>query len=177
MTCIVGIAQDGVVYMGGDSAGVAGYSMMLRADPKIFVNGEFLMGFTTSFRMGQLLEHNLSVPKRSPQMDAFSYMVRVFVPAVRDCLTSGGWATTKDGAERGGSFLVGYQGRLFGIEDDFQVMDPLDQFFAVGCGSDIALGSLYSTSQLKPKKRVLLALQASAEYSAGVRAPFLVKKK
>ena len=43
MTCIVGLVHEGVVYIGGDSAGVGGMSLTVRADEKVFRNGEFLM--------------------------------------------------------------------------------------------------------------------------------------
>lgn len=41
--------------MGCDSAGVGGWHLQLRADPKVFHVGHFLIGYTDSFRMGQLL--------------------------------------------------------------------------------------------------------------------------
>ena len=66
MTCIVGLVHEGVVYIGGDSAGVAGLSLVVRADEKVLRNGDFLMGFTTSFRMGQLLRYKLDPPRRHP---------------------------------------------------------------------------------------------------------------
>ena len=50
MTCIVGVAHKGAVYIGGDSAAVAGWALTCRADHKVFKNGDFVMGFTTSFR-------------------------------------------------------------------------------------------------------------------------------
>lgn len=52
MTCIVGYAVDGNVYMGGDSAGVGeGYSLQIRAEEKVFLKGSMIFGFTTSFRI------------------------------------------------------------------------------------------------------------------------------
>jgi hypothetical protein len=38
MTCIVGLVDKGDVYIGGDSAGVAGLSLSIRADEKVFGN-------------------------------------------------------------------------------------------------------------------------------------------
>ena len=49
MTCIIGLIDNGKVYMGCDSAGVAGLDMYGRADQKIFKVDNFIMGFTTSF--------------------------------------------------------------------------------------------------------------------------------
>ena len=44
MTCIVGLVHEGVVYIGGDSAGVAGLSLTVRADEKVFRNSDFFDG-------------------------------------------------------------------------------------------------------------------------------------
>jgi len=176
MTCIVAIVEDGKVHIGGDSAGVAGLSITLRKDPKVFINGEFIMGFTSSFRMGQLLAHSLKVPTRDSGQDVYEYMVNRFVPAVRNCLKDGGVATKHHDAEEGGRFIVGYAGRLFMIDSDYQVAEPVDNYMAVGCGDHIALGSLFSTEGKKPKKRIQIALEAAEKFSGGVRGPFLLKE-
>ena len=55
MTCIAGLVHDETVYLAGDSAGTSGWNLTVRADPKVFANDSYVMGFTTSFRMGQLL--------------------------------------------------------------------------------------------------------------------------
>ena len=67
MTCIVGLEHKGKVYIGGDSAGVAGYSLSVRADQKVFINGNFIFGFTSSFRMGQILRFGFNPPRRHPE--------------------------------------------------------------------------------------------------------------
>ena len=126
MTCIIGLVQDGKVYMGGDSAGVAGYSMSVRADEKVYRNSGLLMGFTTSFRMGQLLRYSFIPPERLPSEEPDKYMVTRFVDSVRECLKKGGWAAKKDEAEHGGTFLVGYQGSLYCIEGSYQVAKQVD---------------------------------------------------
>ena len=56
MTCIAGLIEDGNIWIGGDSAAVTHYRMMKRADTKVFINGPFLIGFTSSYRMGQILQ-------------------------------------------------------------------------------------------------------------------------
>jgi ATP-dependent protease HslVU (ClpYQ) peptidase subunit len=65
MTCIVGVNHNGNIYIGGDSAGVAGLQLQIRSDEKVFLTGDFIMGFTTSFRMGQLLRYAFSPPEHS----------------------------------------------------------------------------------------------------------------
>lgn len=174
MTCIVGLVKDGKVYIGGDSAGVAGLDLEIRADEKVFRNGEFIMGFTSSFRMGQLLRYKFKPPYHMPNKSDDEYMVSDFVEAVRECLKAGGYAANHNGEENGGTFLVGYRGNLYVIEDDYQVGKPIAPYSAVGCGSQIAKGSLFSSEHLSAKERVLEALNAAENFSAGVRRPFHV---
>lgn len=171
MTCIAGVTARGKVYIGGDSAGVAGYSMCVRADEKVFRNGSFLFGFTSSFRMGQLLRYRFTPPAQAG--DDYAYLCGDFIDAVRRCLKDGGYATVLDNQEVGGTFLLGYRGALYTVEDDYQVGRTLDDFAAVGAGRDVALGTLYA-SRLPPSRRIRLALQAAEKFSAVVRRPFHV---
>jgi ATP-dependent protease HslVU (ClpYQ) peptidase subunit len=174
MTCIVGVAHKGGVTIGGDSAGVGGLSLTVRKDPKVFRNGPCLIGFTSSFRMGQLLRFRLKVPDHPKGLPAYDWMATTFVDAVRDCLKAGGFAKKDNEAETGGVFLVGYRGRLYFVGDDYQVGVAAGGVDAVGCGWEIARGALYATRGQEPKSRVLTALRAAEAYSAGVRGPFVV---
>lgn len=180
MTCIAAyIDTDGTIYMGADSAGVSGYSIAKRKDPKVFINGPMVIGFTSSFRMGQLLQYKLNIPEHPSNMDTMRYMVTVFVDAVRECLKEGGYASVSNNQEEGGTFLVGYKGRLFCIEGDFQVGESVHNFDAVGCGRDLALGSLYTTyymDDLTPYDKVIHALNAAEQFSGGVSRPFNILK-
>lgn len=172
MTCIVGLISNGSVHIGGDSAGVDGLSLTVRADRKVFRNQDFIFGFTTSFRVGQLLAHSFKPPKRHPEKDVYAFMVTEFIDALRQCLKAGGCAQRYYEVERGGTFLVGYAGRLFQIRGDYQVAEPVDGFDACGCGSQIALGALFASSDAPPRERLEIALNAAERFSAGVRGPF-----
>jgi len=176
MTCIVGLVQDNRVYIGGDSAGVAGYGLTVRADEKVFVNGDFIMGFTSSFRMGQLLRYSLKPPKYHPDIDLTEYMVTDFINAVRECLKTGGYAKKDKEEETAGTFLVGFRGKLFKIDSDYQVGIPMQMFDACGCGEKIALGAMFANSSLSPIERVTQSLEVAEQFSAGVRRPFIVKE-
>lgn len=172
MTCIVGLVQNGVVHIGGDSLGVGGYCKSVRADKKVFHRGPFVIGFTSSFRMGQILQHKLEVPEHKEGVDDYAYMVTEFVDAVRKCLKDAGFAKKLNEEETGGTFLVGYRGRLYEIEDDYQVAMFEDEYSAVGCGHDIAKGAMYAQpSFTHPVERIRVALEAASRFSAGVGGP------
>jgi hypothetical protein len=176
MTAVVGIVENELVWLGGDSAGVGGLSMQTRSDPKVFENGESVIGYTTSFRMGQILEHHLSLPVPYENENGMRYMVKRFVPSVKAVLKGHGFQECENGRESGGTFLVGYRGDLFEINDDYQVARVRQRYHAVGCGRDLALGSLFTTNgfDIPTKERIKLALASAAEFSAGVRPPFTI---
>lgn len=172
MTCIAGLVDGDSVLIAGDSAGTAGYDLTTRLDPKVFVRGGVAIGFTTSFRMGQLLQYRLDVP-RVPTLGLHQWMSTRFVDAVRDCLKTGGFATRTSEQESGGTFLVGVHGRLFSVETDYQVAEHAGGIAAVGCGAAYALGSL-ATSSGSGSHRLRRALRVSERFSAGVRGPFTI---
>jgi ATP-dependent protease HslVU (ClpYQ) peptidase subunit len=162
MTCIVGIIdkKTNKVYMGGDSAGVGGrLDIRIRKDPKVFIRGPFIIGFTTSFRMGQLLmsDERFSIRQQKNDEPDYDYMVSAFIPAVQSIFRKGGWINEKEKVLKGGTFLVGYKGRLYCVDTDFQVSEDIDDFNSCGSGEDYALGSLYSTEALdmKPADRYI----------------------
>ncbi len=176
MTCIVGLVEKGTVYIGADSASVSGWTSRITRLPKVFRKGPYLIGYTTSFRMGQLLEHSLKVPLQpKTETDDMRFMVTVFVEHVRALLKERGVAKVEANAETGGQFLVGYRGRLYSVQSDFQVNEMADRFDAVGSGAEYALGALAALRGQRPVTRLKRALAISAHFNMGVSAPFFVK--
>lgn len=177
MTCIVGITlKSGSVLIGADSAGVSGLDLRIRRDEKVFTNGDFIFGCTTSFRMIQLLRYKLTIPKRYPDTDVMAFMATTFIDAVRNTLKDGGFARKESEVESGGTFLVGYAGRLFSVYSDYQVAENIDGFDACGCGDFYALGSLKTTNGYeteRAKERLGIALDCASYFSAGVIGPYV----
>jgi len=172
MTCIVGLVDSGTIYMGGDSAGVSGYNITGRKDSKVFTNGKFIMGFTSSFRMGQLLRYSFKPPKRPSKIGVYKYMVTDFVDSVRECFDKGGYAgSDSKGRDVGGRWLVGYNGRLFMVDCDYQIGESTLPYESVGCGEEYALGSLFTSNDLSPELRVKTALRAAIKFNVGVSGP------
>jgi ATP-dependent protease HslVU (ClpYQ) peptidase subunit len=177
MTCIVGLVEGKRVIIGGDSAGVTGLDITLRKDEKVFRNGKFIIGCTSSFRMIQLLRFSLKPPKRPKGMDIYEYMCIPFIDEVKRCYKEKGYLQKfKDGDDKGGTFLVGYKGRLFIVDSDFQVGEAYIGYDAIGCGDSYAKGSLFATERLMTgHERVTAALRAAANFSGGVSPPFVLE--
>ena len=172
MTCIVGLVDKDGVYIGGDSAAVSegDLSYNIRTDEKVFLKGEFIFGYSTSFRMGQLLQYKLRLPTHPKGMENHQYMVTLFVDAVKKCFEDNDYTDMM--TEEGGCFMVGYKGKLYVILSDYQVAEPKESFAALGCGELIALGAMYANSEKDPIKKMETALNASVAFSMGVKPPF-----
>ena len=178
MTCIVGLVEGNTVWLGGDSAGTNWWlDQCLYESPKVFRNDAMLIGSCGNARQAQLLKYALKVPDHDPRMDFEKYLVKSLIESVRECFRSGGVCHKEHEVDKAlGHFIVGYQGRLAVVYDDFQVRIPRGRYAAVGCADQIAHGALYASEHLTdPRARVELALKAAAEFSAGVRAPFHIE--
>jgi hypothetical protein len=175
MTCIVGIVDHGNVFLGGDRAAVADRHYLTHcAQPKVFRRGSFVMGYTSSFRMGQLLQYRLAAPDLPTETDFDEFMATTFADAVRWCLKDGGYTKIENAREEVGTFLVGAAGRLYVFDDDYNVRSPLCGYAACGSGESVALGSLHATAQLDvpAARRAVMALDAASRFVTTVRAPF-----
>ena len=176
MTCIIGWIKDKKIYMGSDSAGSNSFIIMTRNDEKVFIRDEMIFGYTSSFRMGQLLRFSLKIPLRDPKLNAYEYMCTKFIDAVRDCFKDGGFLEKKDSVEEGGTFLVGYKGKLYKIEDDLQVGIPAETYSSVGGGMYFALGAMkvLQGSEERPEDIINKSLEAAESFCVSVRRPFKI---
>lgn len=190
MTCIVGLRRNGRITIAGDSAGTDGRLVQtLRTDPKVFErtddNGvRWIFGYCGSFRLGQLLRFSLRLPEVRMKPGAeLEFMATRFLDAVRNCLKEGGFAERKHEQEFGGCFMVGVQGHLFTIYDDYQVATEACDFSAIGCADQVALGAMHIMVRLAvhdpgtlahDADMVIDALKAAEAFSAGVRRPWVI---
>lgn len=172
MTCIVGLVYDGKVYMGADSAASSGWTTRESGTPKLFRKGPYIIGYTTSFRMGQILHHMIDLPEAESEYDE-SFMVTRFVEAIRVKFKELGFTKIESNQETGGQFLVGVAGKIYEIDSDFQVQINADGMYAIGCGANYALGALYLKRRDSPKTSIELALCSAAYFSNGVSVPFI----
>ncbi|MER9768912.1 hypothetical protein NKJ09_22940 [Mesorhizobium sp. M0189] len=160
MTCIVGLVDNGKVYIGADSAATTGDSIEVRANRKVFRNGPYVIGFTGSYRVGQMLEY-MEMPKPT-RKDVMADLVLNVVNKLKEI-------SGKDIDE----LLIGHGGRLFKISSDYSVAEYAS-YAAAGEGGPYAMGRLHGGAGA-PGDRVLAALDAAQTHCNGVRAPFHVE--
>lgn len=173
MTCIVAMVDpDGGGHIACDSLGSNGFTGSEYLNQKIFRKGEMLIGYTGSYRTGQLLEHQLVLPPRKVGQTTDNYIYVDFVNAVRQLLKdSGRIEIDRNVEESPGTFLAVYDGRIFKVQCDLAVLESSDPFDACGSGGYHAKGALYVMNKVggfTPKQMVTGAVEAAARFVVSV---------
>ena len=177
MTAIVGVADGRTVWMGADSYAGNGYALQMRGSKIIrrqLPDGSPILFGVAGEMRAMLLLDLMTLPERDPKMDAIHYVGLELVNAMRVEFAAAGFATTADGREAASQtqMLVGYDGRLFGMWNDYTLVDPAPQYLAMGSGMYTALGALAVTEGIEPIRRLEMVLDATARHDSYVRRPF-----
>lgn len=172
MTCIAAIIDHkGVGHIACDSLGSNPRTKSVYATPKIFTVGDMLLGFTSSYRMGQILQYRLTLPVAVVDQDLDTWMHIDFVDAVRICLRDNGFLKIENNEELGGTFLIVVAGRIFTMQDDLSLLESLDNFEACGSGEDHARATMNAAVNhgIKNPRRILTeAIEAATKYVPSV---------
>lgn len=190
MTCIVGIVEDNVTYLGCDSYVGDGstYQLLPATEHKLFSiplkrigapADSILFGFAGNIRSCQIIKHNLVAPVLD--IDAYNspikYIINELIPSIKGIHHAHGDMRTTEGREHSDSaFIVGLDHTLYKIYMDYGVIPVDATYTAIGSGCNHAMGSLQSTEGKLPRERITLALDAAASHTNFVRAPFYIEQ-
>lgn len=149
MTCIIAVEAvdnngNDVVVMAGDHLGSNGFTKNIVTQPKVFSHSGIVFGYTTSFRFGQLIEHcldnnELMLP---PKENTYKWLVKQFVPELKSILKDNDYTS-------GGNALVGINGQLWEIQNDFSVLKHDIGFGSVGSGTYHTEAAILTWSKLE----------------------------
>lgn len=193
MTIIVGLIDQGFgdVCMGADTVRSNGnryvdrnskLTKMVVKRPYSNENREIvrktthiIVGASGSVRAGQIVSA-MRAPDWPMGKSAYEYLIGSFVGAVRSALDEAGQIGKSpiQSDETELTLLVAIDGGLFVIWQDFSVTQPVEPYAAIGSGTDLALGALFTTNGTDGnlEDAVLNALRAAAAYDSGCGAPF-----
>jgi hypothetical protein len=156
------------VFIGGDVQGTGWNNKVVHTQPKVFNKKGVLFGFTTSYRFGQVLEHNLQDPvvPLDANGDVYRWLISVLIPDIRRILKDNGY-------EKGGTCLIGVRGQLWEMQDDFSVLRSVCGYGSCGSGYEYAMGSMSTTMAVTPPRNEdeVIAMLKRAVYVAGTFSP------
>jgi ATP-dependent protease HslVU (ClpYQ) peptidase subunit len=136
------------------------------------------MGFTSTFRHIDLLKYADSLFDEADFYKGTTldhkYMVTKFIPNIIKLFDNG--IKSEKTEDKGANFIIGAKDKLFEVQGDYSVLEPSDGYTSVGCGEDVAMGSLYSTKNLDIPvyDKIRIALEAAEHTACGVQRPFKI---
>jgi ATP-dependent protease HslVU (ClpYQ) peptidase subunit len=173
MTCIVGIERNGKCYLGGDRAGSDDWSIEQVTEPKIFKVNDLIIGYTSSFRFGQLIQYQMPEVKVVGEMPDIIYLSAVVAKEIRKLLKDDGYAAITNNEEVGGIALIGFNGKIYRLQGDYSVVRSGTGFNAVGSGDMVAKGAMHAMGPKCSAKRAMVAgLGAASDLVPSVSGPF-----
>jgi len=167
MTCIIGLVENGEVYIGADGASSNGHFIENARIEKVFRNGKYVIAYTSSFRMGQLLQYCISLPD-PPEKVTLKFMVEEFIEIVRDEFKKYGYSKVESNEETGGTFIVGVNNSLFHVYNDYQVGHYQDGFTVDGSGRYFAVGAMEALKDFDPEPRIARSIEIAGKFCTTV---------
>lgn len=177
MTCVIGLEHEGVVYMGCDSQTSYGWEKRPLAESKIFRRGQMLFGVGGASLIGNALRYRLVIPQRETVGTNLEYLNTLFIDAVRKCFEEHKCHDSEKENRFDGTFLLGYQGKLYRIEPNYAITYLADGFDSIGSGSNYALGALAALDPniIHPKQRIQKALEIAIRFDMGTSGEMVIE--
>ena len=129
----------------------------------------------------QIIRYATKFPRftKKWEEDPTHFMCNRIVPVLITGLIEHGYAKNEAGhVETEDIFMMMFGGHIYSVWSDFQVFETNHDFFSVGSGSQIALGSLMASEDMDPHERVYLAIEAAMEFTTNVGGEIkLLQKK
>jgi ATP-dependent protease HslVU (ClpYQ) peptidase subunit len=141
MTCIVAFRDEKEnIIIAGDKMGSDSYSKMIVKEPKVFINGDFAIGYTDSFRMGQLLKHVWVPPERKMEQETDNYLYADVTKSLRGLFKDNGFGD--DDNNEFGAFIMVYEDRILEMQGEMSLLEHETDIVSVGAGCYHATAAL-----------------------------------
>lgn len=177
MTCIVGVEYNNEVFLCGDRAASTIDVITVNRAPKVYKKftkkkqTPVVIGWAGAFLFGNVLQYKYIPPDIKPGMTPDEYVYHALIKDLRKCMTDNHYQPADDP----GYTMIGVNGRLFTLQEDFSMLHNEIGYGAIGSGAMIAMGAMqvmWNGGQIEPKSFLIKAAEASAAFSTTVRGPF-----
>lgn len=195
MTTIIGIQGDGfclvsadsrISELEGDKGLISQFFTLKEATAKIAANGRYILGAAGDLRAINILHHAFQPPAAPPSLKGKKldqFVTVKFIPALRECLEAQGYAMPdrdekKHMAEQSSTILMAVNGIIYIIDSDYSWISDAGGYFAIGTGSQFALGAMHA---MAPKGKITLpvarkmalkAIATAARFDPYTGAPY-----
>lgn len=169
MSLVVAIKDKDRIVLGADKQASTGGNKD-HTNTKIWEVEELpgaIIGSVGSARASQIIQYSQIIDKNLLSQDLDTeFIVRVLAPTLANGLKANGIVIdAPEGAKcdmMPNAFIFAYGDKAWTIWHDLSVSE-IDEYFAIGSGSDVARGVLYATPEKDPFKRIVTSIDAAAE--------------
>lgn len=177
--------------MAADSVGASAEITVIRKEPKIFWNQDYLIGFVGSFKLGQvvkfcdlpefpkILRHEKFAEKFAPGNFADrveKFFVKEFVPALEDAAEAGGLSAEETSES---CLMIGIAEHLYLIESNLQVGSYVHDYAAIGVAEQAGLTGLDVADRAgieDPLERLSIVASSIETHSIYIKKPWYVAR-
>ena len=169
MSLVIAIKDKNRIVLGADKQISAGDSKN-HASTKIWEVPDLegaIMGGVGSARASQVIQYSSIVDKNLIDSDlSTNFIVCSLAPTIAQTLKANG--VVVDVPNEGlcelmpNSFICAYKDKAWMIWNDLSVSE-IEDYFAIGSGSDVAQGALFATKDKDPFTRIVTSIDAAAE--------------
>ena len=169
MSLVIAIKEKDRIVLGADKQSSAGGTKD-HTNTKIWRLDELpgaVMGSVGSARASQIIQYANIIDKNllGKELDT-EFIVRVLAPTIAGGLKANGIVVdSSDGAKcdlMPNAFIFAYKDKAWTIWHDLSVSE-IDEYFAIGSGSEVARGALFATPDRDPFERIVTGIEAAAE--------------
>lgn len=169
MSLVVAIKDKGRIVLGADKQASTGGTKD-HTNTKIWKLEELpgaIIGSVGSARASQIIQYSQVIDKNliTENIDT-TFVVRILAPTLANGLRANGIVVEAgDGGKcdmMPNAFIFAYKDRAWTIWHDLSVSE-IEDYFAIGSGSDVARGVLYATTEKNPFDRIVTSIEAAAE--------------
>ena len=170
MSLVVAIKDKDRIVLGADKQASTG-GIKDHTNTKIWELEELpgaVIGAVGSARASQIIQYSQVIDKNmiSSNTDIDTeFIVRILAPTIATGLRNNGVTVDSEDSKcdmMPNAFIFAYKDRAWTIWHDLSVSE-INEYFAIGSGSEVARGVLYATPEKNPFERIVTSIEAAAE--------------
>ena len=169
MSLVIAIKDKDRIVLGADKQASTGTTKD-HTNTKIWELEELpgaIIGSVGSARASQIIQYSQIIDKNLLGKDIDTeFIVRVLAPTIANGLKANGIVV--DSSENAkcdmmpNAFIFAYEDKAWTIWHDLSVSE-IDEYFAIGSGSEVGRGALFATPEKDPFSRIVTSIDAAAE--------------
>ena len=160
MSVIVGITDGKNITMGCDSYISGDNEKFELSESKIIKKNNILIGVSGTMRGLQLLKYqlNLTTQEHLSEIEDITisdeeYICNFLVNTIKEIFFNNQYTIKVDDQENHcDNYLIGYKGKLYTLDSNYQIYSTNDNYMTIGSGSQYAYGAL----KVQEKAKILL---------------------